>query len=172
MRDLKPKNQKTSRERNIVLMIHNVRSLHNVGSMFRTADAAGVARIYLTGYTPRPTDRLGSYRAEIEKTALGAERSVPWESVSSLSSVIAKLKKGGFFVCALEQHSRSMPYHHFVARPHKKDIALIVGNEVRGLSSAALQRVDTVLELPMVGQKESLNVSVAAGIALFRLRYP
>ena len=156
----------------MVLLIHNIRSLHNVGSMFRTADAAGVTRIYLTGYTPTPVDRFGAYRAEITKTALGAELSVPWASVSSLSSVVKKLKKSGFFVCALEQHPRSVPYHQFTGTRKKAEIALVVGNEVQGLSLAALRLADAILEIPMAGDKESLNVSVAAGVALFRLRFP
>lgn len=140
----------------IFLILHNIRSLHNVGSIFRTADAAGVSKIYLTGYTPDPS----------QKTALGAENFIPYERRRDISWLIAKLKKDRSNIVALEQSKKSIDYRKF--KP-KFPLALILGNEVRGLSSAILKKCDAVIQIPMKGRKESLNVSVAAGISLFEL---
>lgn len=150
----------------IILIIHNVRSAYNVGSMFRTAETAGVSKIYLTGYTPQPIDRFGRPRGDITKTALGAEKTIPWEHYTGISQLINNLKKESFFVIALEQSPKAVDYKK--ARPKQKT-ALIVGNEVRGLSKAILNKCDVVTQIPMKGKKESLNVSVALGIALFRM---
>ena len=159
----------------LFLILHNIRSLHNVGSMFRTADGAGVEKIYLTGYTPSPYDFFGKLRADFSKTALGAEKFVAWEQRKNIASLLAELKRNKIFIFALEQHPKSVPYHKTAiiydsSLRKKKGIALIVGNEVRGLSSAILKKSDAVMEIPMHGKKESLNVSVAAGIALYSLR--
>ncbi len=153
----------------IIAILHNIRSLHNVGSMFRTADGAGVAKIYLIGYTPAPTDIFGKPRPEISKTALGAEKSVPWESKRDIGKLIADLKKQGFLILTLEQAKNSIPYNKLKLKAGAK-VALIAGNEVRGVAPSILKKCDKILEIPMRGKKESLNVSVAFGIAVFQIR--
>lgn len=157
-------------KRSIVLIIHNVRSAHNVGSMFRTADGAGAQRVILTGYTPHPPKRGAAHLTQAEKafrkTALGAEEYVPWEKRPSLAKVFAALKKEGFEIAALEQHEKSTEYREYAP---KKSVALLVGNEVRGVDAKVLKRCDAIIEIPMRGKKHSLNVSVAAGIALYRI---
>jgi tRNA G18 (ribose-2'-O)-methylase SpoU len=151
----------------LALILHNIRSVHNVGSIFRTADAAGVSNIILSGYTPTPLDRFGRERKDFVKVSLGAEHSVPWQQVKSLTPVLTQLKKEGYVLAALEQDKNSTPL--FAYKPQNKNVALIVGNEVRGVSPALRQKVDVLLEIPTRGKKESLNVSVATGIALFAL---
>lgn len=150
----------------LFVIVHNVRSLHNVGSIFRTADASGVLKIYLTGYTPSPLDEMGRVRKEIKKTALGAEKNVEWGAEKNISKLIKKLKKDGVQIIALENTKNAMNYEAFKpAFP----AALILGNEVRGLSPALLKKADAVIKIPMRGRKESLNVSVAFGIAAYKL---
>lgn len=148
----------------ISVLLHNVRSAHNVGSIFRTADAAGVERIFLNGYTPIPYDRFGRVQKEIAKTALGAEKSVPWEYHKSVSKTLKRLKKEGWSVIGVEQDARAKDYRLIRAN---KPIVFVFGNEVRGLSRALRNECDALIEIPMRGAKESLNVSVAAGIILF-----
>jgi tRNA G18 (ribose-2'-O)-methylase SpoU len=132
--------------------------------MFRTADAAGVTKIYLTGYTPTPLDRFRRKRKDVTKTALGAEDFVPWEYVRSPQTLLKRLRREGFSIVALEQSSRAVDYKKLkVAFP----AAVLLGNEVRGLSPGLLRACDAVAEIPMHGRKESLNVAVAAGIFLF-----
>jgi tRNA G18 (ribose-2'-O)-methylase SpoU len=150
----------------ICLILDNIRSSHNVGSIFRTADAAGVAKIYLTGYTPAPTDRFGRVNKEIAKTALGAERAIAWEKVGDISVLISKLKAEGYKIIALEQAENSISYREVkLTGP----TVVIVGNEVKGISEEILKQCDVVAEIPMRGSKESLNVAVASGIFLFHL---
>ena len=151
----------------VYLILHNIRSLHNVGSLFRTADGAGVSSIILTGYTPKPVDAFGVSRSEMAKTALGAEHSVPWEHKTHIGDVIQKLQRSGVSVIALEQDKRAVDYR---AYNPTYPLALVVGNEVRGVSPAVREKCDGIIEIPMRGSKESLNVSVAGGIALFHLR--
>ena len=157
----------------MILILHNIRSIHNTGSCFRTADAAGVTRIILSGYTPTPLDRFNQPRKDFIKVSLGAEKSVPWEYVKTLGATLAKLKKENFLIVALEQDTHSTPLFDFdppqLAHRQVPPIALILGNEVRGISKQLLQKCDHILEIPMHGKKESLNVSVTAGIALFTL---
>ncbi len=148
----------------IAVMLHNVRSAHNVGSIFRTVDAAGVSKLYLTGYTPTPRDRFGRPRKDIAKAALGAEKSVSWESLRSPRQVIRRLKREGWFIVGVEQDPRAKDYRRFRAR---RNTLFIFGNEVRGLSKSLRYSCDVLIEIPMHGKKESLNVSVAAGIVLF-----
>ena len=152
----------------LVLILHNIRSVHNVGSIFRTADAAGVSRIILSGYTPTPLDRFNQPRKDLAKVALGAEKSVPWDVSRNLGRTLEKLKKEGFSLAALEQDARSTPLFSYTPEP-STPIALRVGNEVRGVSAPLRNKMDVLLEIPMRGKKESLNVSVATGIALFAL---
>lgn len=154
------------KNKEVFLILHNIRSIHNVGSIFRTADASGVSKIFLTGYTPTPTDRFGKQRKDLAKVALGAEKSLPWESSKSISNVIKKLKKGNFQIIAIEQAKNSIDYKKIKA---KNKVVFILGNEPKGLPTSVLKICDKIAEIPMKGMKESLNVSVSAGIVLFRI---
>lgn len=138
------------------IVCHNIRSRENVGSVFRTADAFGVDKIFLTGFTPTPPHE------KISKTALGAEQWMAWEKVFSITRLIKKLRAEKFEIAALEQSPRSVPLSRY--HPTKK-VALVIGNEVAGIPNRILKQCDTVIEIPMRGKKESLNVSVAFGIA-------
>ena len=149
-----------------ILILENIRSTHNVGAMFRTADAVGVTKIFLCGYTPAPIDRFGRVRPDIAKSALGAENTIPWESVESAVDVVTQLKAQQVVTIALEQHVNSVDYKTITPTD---DTAVVVGNEVDGVSQEVLELVDVSAEIPMVGSKESLNVSVATGVLLFRL---
>ena len=153
----------------MVAILHNIRSLFNVGSMFRTADAAGIEKLYLCGITPTPFDVFGKPRAQIVKVALGAEKSVPWEKIRRTSDAIKRAKREGYTVLAVELSPRAIPYYQYAMG--KKKICLVVGHEVNGLSSALMKRCDAVLEIPMYGKKESLNVGVAFGIVAFGLKH-
>jgi tRNA G18 (ribose-2'-O)-methylase SpoU len=148
------------------VLLHNIRSAHNVGSIFRTADGAGVTKIYISGYTPLPVDRFGRTQKEIAKTALGAERTIPWEFRANASKLIEELRDSGTQIIGLEQDERAIDYRSLKA---KKDALLILGNEVRGISKPLRNLCDVLIEIPMRGEKESLNVSVAAGVALYTL---
>ncbi len=150
-----------------MVLLHNIRSAYNVGSVFRTADAAGVSRIFLGGYTPNPIDRFGRVQKDIAKTALGAEISIPWEHHASPNRLLSTLKKGGWDVVGVEQDARACDYRSFKL---KKSTLFIFGNEVLGISRALRDACDTLIEIPMHGTKESLNVSVVAGIILFNVR--
>ncbi|MFZ2205693.1 MAG: TrmH family RNA methyltransferase [Minisyncoccia bacterium] len=149
-----------------VLILLDIRSTENVGAMFRTADAAGISKIYLTGYTPAPLDRFGIKRKDIAKSALGAEEFVQWEQKKSILPLITKLKKEGFLIIAIEQAENSIDYKKVIT---KNKNAFIVGTEVSGIPKNILAKCDIVAEIPMRGKKESLNVSVSLGIALFRM---
>lgn len=151
---------------NSVLILDNIRSRHNVGSIFRTADCAGVGKIYLCGTTPTPLDRFNREVKEIAKTALGAEKSVVWEYSKTTLSVVKKLKRDGYHIIAIEQSKNSIDYKKVKAR---SKVAFVVGNEVDGVAKSILKLCDIVAEIPMRGGKESLNVSVATGVALFRV---
>ncbi|TSC82906.1 MAG: tRNA/rRNA methyltransferase SpoU [Parcubacteria group bacterium Gr01-1014_19] len=153
----------------MVAILHSVRSLHNVGSIFRTADAAGIEKLYLCGITPTPFDRFGAVRQQVGKVSLGAEKTVPWEKIASTTRLIDKLKKEGYKIFALEQSTKSIPYNKVGALTRQSRVALVVGHEVKGLPAAILKKADRILEIPMVGEKESLNVAVAFGIMAFRL---
>jgi len=149
------------------VLLHNIRSAYNVGSIFRTADAAGVAKLFLSGYTAQPTDRFGRARVDIAKVALGAEKHVPWEYKKNPYAVLAALRKEGWHIAGVEQAPGSIDYRKFKL---KKPTLFILGNEVNGVPTGLLKKSDDVLEIPMRGKKESLNVSVAAGIVLFSVR--
>lgn len=141
------------------VVIHNVRSVLNVGSIFRTADGAGVGKIYLTGYTPGPD----THAEKIAKTALGAEKIVSWERVKRIGDLVKKLKKEDIQIIALEQTKESIDYRE--CKP-EKSFALIVGNEVTGIRNVSH---NIAIDIPMRGEKESLNVAVAFGIAAYEL---
>ena len=150
----------------IYLLLHDIRSTHNVGAIFRTADASGVKKIYLSGYTPAPVDRFGRDRQDISKASLGAEKTVLWEAVENVQDLIKGLKKQKFQIVGVEQDSRSIDYKSI---SKTKNMLIIMGNEVEGISKEILKACDTIAEIPMLGQKESLNVSVATGIILYSL---
>lgn len=143
-----------------VLVLDNVRSRFNVGSIFRTADGAGVEKIYLCGITPAPP------HSRIAKVALGAEKFVAFESISTTWRVLKKLKDNGYNIVALEQTKKSINYFEY--KP-KFPVALVLGNEVKGLSKDILKYCDEFIEIPMRGKKESLNVSVAGGIVMYEI---
>ncbi|MCL4405525.1 RNA methyltransferase [Patescibacteria group bacterium] len=153
----------------MVVVLHNIRSLHNVGSIFRTADAAGVEKIYLGGITPTPEDKFGRLRPQLIKVSLGAEKSVPWEKVSDTSKLLNKLQKEKYKIVAVEQDKNSIPYFKFKAG--RSRMALVLGNEISGLPQSILKMADRIVEIPMQGNKESLNVAVAFGIVAFRVAY-
>jgi tRNA G18 (ribose-2'-O)-methylase SpoU len=146
----------------IRLLAHNIRSLWNVGSLFRTCDAMQVEKLYLTGYTGLPP------RKEITKTALGAEEFVPWEHFDEPLAILQKLRSEGFSIVSLEQTERSVPLGEFEPQ---FPLCLILGNEIKGVREDLLDGSDVIVSIPMLGKKESLNVAVAAGIALHALRF-
>ncbi|MBI2048988.1 MAG: RNA methyltransferase [Parcubacteria group bacterium] len=152
--------------RRVYVILHNIRSVLNVGSIFRTADAAEVAKIYLTGFTPAPIDRFGRKRKDFEKSALGAEKTVVWEQREDFFPLLNELKMKGFLVIGIEQAPEAKDYKEIRA---ESPLAFVFGNEVTGLPPEVLSVCDEIAEIPMRGKKESLNVSVAAGIALFRM---
>ncbi len=148
----------------IAVLLHNVRSAHNVGSIFRTADAAGVSKIFLTGYTPTPVDRFKRAQPEIAKTALGAETFIPWESEKTPNKILTRLRAEGWQIVGVEQSERSRDYRTFIP---ERPTLFIFGNEVRGVSRSLRSACDDCIQIPMFGQKESLNVATTAGIILF-----
>jgi 23S rRNA (guanosine2251-2'-O)-methyltransferase len=150
----------------IAILLHDIRSTHNVGSMFRTAESAGVGMVYLSGYTPTPLDKFGRARKDIAKVALGAEKTLSWKYESSPEALIKKLKKEKYQIVGIEQSKDSIDYKKVKI---KEKVLFIVGNEVLGISSALMDVCDVVAQIPMKGKKESLNVSVAFGIGLFRM---
>ena len=148
------------------LILPDIRSAQNVGALFRTADAAGITEIYLTGITPTPLDRFGRPNALVTKTSLGAELTVPWSYSKTLTPLLRKLKQKEFTIIAIEQSPASIDYKKVkISGP----VAFVLGNEVEGISKKILEKIDIVAEIPMKGGKESLNVSVAGGIAIFRM---
>ena len=140
--------------------------MHNVGSLFRTADGVGISKIYLVGVTPDPIDRFGRQRNDFAKVALGAEKTVPWEHVDSVEDLIRGLREENFQIIALEQAENTVDYREIVST---EKTALILGEETEGLPNDVLDLCDSVIEIPMHGEKESLNVSVAGGIAMYQL---
>ncbi|MCA9367004.1 TrmH family RNA methyltransferase [Candidatus Kaiserbacteria bacterium] len=147
------------------LLLENIRSAHNVGSIFRTADGAGVSKLFLSGYTPAPTDRFARVQPEIRKTSLGASEYISWEKVGEdTGAFLREQKRAGVTVVALEQTATAIPLREFVV---PEQVLYVVGNEVDGVSKAVLDEADVIVEIPMLGQKESLNVSVATGILLY-----
>lgn len=158
----------------IILIAHNIRSTHNVGAFFRTCDGFGVSKIIFSGYTPYPTlendTRLPHFAdkltRQIHKTALGAEVTVPFERYDE--PPLDKLKDQGYRIVGLEQDERSIMMPEYKT-PEK--VALLLGNEIDGIYPELRAKCDDLIEIPMVGHKESFNVSVATGIALYSLLY-
>lgn len=146
--------------RQLIAVLHDVRSMHNVGAAFRNADAFGIRKLVLSGFTPQPP------RAEISKTAIGAEEFVEWESPDHISDVLQKLKSKGYVLLGVEQTDKSKLLTEYNA-PENKKICLIFGNEVTGLDKEILPFIDQFIEIPQYGNKHSLNVSVTVGVALY-----
>ena len=142
------------------VVLDNIRSLYNVGSIFRTSDAAGIEKLYLCGITGRPP------RAEIHKAALGAENSVPWSHESNAAEVIRRLKQEGFSIVALEHTDCGVNY---LDANFKFPLCMVIGHEITGVSDEAIELADMAIEIPMMGYKQSLNVSVAYGIAIYHI---
>ena len=151
------------KKKEIIVICHNIRSAYNVGSIFRTADGAGLDKIILGGYSASPP------HPQITKTALGAEKNVPSEKVAAVWREIDKLKKEGYYIIGLEKIKGFKSENIFRFKP-RLPLVLILGNEVRGLSKDILKRCDEIIYIPMVGQKESLNVAVAFGIAIYQIK--
>lgn len=146
----------------LVIVLDKIRSMNNVGSIFRTSDAYRVEKICLCGFTPVPPHR------EIQKTALGATESVPWEHFDSTLSCINSLKDAGYTVYCIEQVKNSIMLQDFVPGANNK-IAVVLGNEVEGVTQEVVDACDGALELPQFGMKHSLNVAVTAGIVIWEL---
>ena len=159
----------------IVVIAHNIRSSHNIGSIFRTCDGFGVNKLYLTGYTPYPVKKndprlphiAKKVDSQINKTALGAEKTVQWEYCENPDTVIDNLEKNDFQIIALEQNRKSAKINKY--KPALKT-AVILGEEVKGVSDSLLKRCGQIIEIPMFGKKESFNVSVSTAIALYHLK--
>ena len=145
-----------------------------MGSIFRTADAVGVEKIYLCGITPKPVDEFGRPREQLTKVSLGAEKYIKWEYCKSTTRLIDKLKSDGYEIFSVEQSKKSVPYYKIpkskiLSASWRTKLCLVLGNEVKGLPKSILNRSDKILEIPMKGKKESLNVSVAFGIVAFHI---
>lgn len=149
-----------------ILILNDIRSSQNVGSLFRTADAVGIDKIYLVGISPTPLDRFGRDNSAFLKTSLGSEKSVTYEYKKTLLPILNKYKKNGYRIISIEQSENSIDYKKI--KNTGKDI-FILGNEVTGVPKKVLEKSDLVAEIKMKGIKESLNVSVAGGIVLFRI---
>lgn len=150
----------TAEKSPLVVVLDNVRSMHNVGSVFRTCDAFLVEKIYLCGFTPCPPHR------EIQKTALGATETVAWESADSTKELILTLKESGFTIFAIEQTHDSIALDQFIPTAKSK-IALVFGNEAEGVDEVVINYCDGAIEIPQFGSKHSFNISVSAGIVLW-----
>lgn len=146
----------------LTIVLDNVRSMHNVGSVFRTADSFLAEQVILCGYTPQPPHR------DIQKTALGATETVSWKHDAKTVDAVLELKEKGYRIIAIEQVENSIPLNEFRIQPQAK-IAVIFGNEVTGVSDEVLALCDAAIEIPQAGMKHSLNISVAAGIVLWKL---
>jgi len=158
----------------VVLVAHDIRSAYNIGSLMRTAEGLGINKMIISGYSPYPLLKNDSrlphlakkINNRIRKTSLGAEASLSWQYQKDINQVIAKLKEQGYFVAALEQSAKSI---NLASYRSKSKTALIVGNEISGVSKAILDQCDEILEIPMAGKKESFNVAAASAIALYHL---
>ena len=151
-----------------VVVLDNLRSVYNVGSIFRTANAVGIEKIYLCGTTPTPVDKKGLRRKDFAKVALGAEDTVLWEYREETKSILQDLHGKGVYIIGLEQAENSVDYKK-VSVEGKGDAAFIVGNEVEGLTEDVIPLCDVIAEIPMIGTKESLNVTIAFGIGVYRI---
>lgn len=156
---------KSAEKTPVIIVLDNIRSHHNVGSIFRTADAFAIEAIYLCGYTPVPPHR------EIHKTALGATDSVTWNYFATTEDAILHLKENGVHLMAIEQTERTIPLNEFKKEKNKK-YALIFGNEVGGVEQEIIDQCQDVIEIPQIGTKHSLNISVCAGVLMWEFFKP
>lgn len=159
---------KNDHQKETIVVLTDIRSAFNVGSIFRTSDALDISKLILCGTTPTPRDRFGRLREDISKVSLGAEINVDWEYFPKSLWVIKQLKKEGFKIVCIEQSNKSVDYKKIKFTKGSK-VAFVIGNEVDGVSKSILKLADKVAEIPMLGSKESLNVSVAFGVAMFRM---
>lgn len=149
-----------------VVVLDNIRSVYNVGSIFRTANACGIGKVILCGITPGPLDAKGRKRSDFAKVSLGAEEKVLWERSATTVDALQSLRDEGYYIVAIEQDSSSVDYKDVVAR---SKTCFVLGSEVGGIDKEMLSLCDVVAELPMLGSKESLNVTIAFGIAAYRI---
>lgn len=156
-----PEEFKSSEKIPVVVVLENVRSAYNVGSVFRTADAFLLESLWICGYTAFPPHK------EIKKTALGADETVAWKQNRDISVAIKELREQGYSIYAVEQAEKSIPLQKFEGKTEK--VAVILGNEVTGVEQSTIALCDGVIEIPQLGMKHSLNVSVAAGVVLWEL---
>lgn len=147
-------------------MLHNIRSVYNIGALFRTADAVGITKIILSGYSPTPMDRFGRIRDDVAKSALGAEQVVPWEYVKTPFARLKKYRTDGYTIVGLEQDIKSVDYKKI---KKTNTMVFVLGTETTGMTKSLRDACDVLAEIPMRGSKESLNVSVAGGIFLYRI---
>ena len=162
--------EKGQKKREAVLILDNIRSVHNVGSIFRTAETLGISKVYCVGTTPTPLDRFNNKRSDFAKVSLGSEETLAWEYAEHGLGLLQKLKKSGAKIVALEQSPQSMDYKNVsLSSSSKSKVVIVLGNEVEGVSKDLLDQADVIAEIPMRGKKESLNVSISAGIFLYRL---
>ncbi len=160
----------------VYILLPDIRSAYNVGSIFRSADCFGVDKIYLSGTTPCPIDRFGRFSSgpqkEISKTALGAEKHIEWEYISDVDKLIKNKKKANFTIVSIEQDKKSISPTEFLKikkQNNIENILIIFGNEVDGVDKKILKKADHIVEIDMKGKKESLNVSVCAGLIMYIL---
>jgi tRNA G18 (ribose-2'-O)-methylase SpoU len=146
----------------VVVILNSIRSAYNVGSIFRTSDGAMIEKLYLCGYTPHPPKK------EVLKTALGSQNSVSWEFIEDPIEIVQKMKQKGYTICALEQTDDNISYSEITK--NNLPLCLIVGNEISGVTQELINLCDISIEIPQFGIKQSLNVAVAYGIAIFELR--
>lgn len=149
--------------------LHNIRSVYNVGSIFRTADAVGIDHIYLSGYTPLPIDRFGRERNDMAKVAIGAEKTVSWSHLENPLQDMQNLKKTGSHIIGIEQNENSINIFDYRRPQNVSEIIIAMGEEVSGIEEQQLKLCDDILEIPMYGKKESLNVSVSFGVAVYQV---
>lgn len=157
---LSPEEYKTSEKTPLIVILDNIRSLNNIGSVFRTSDAFLIKKIYLCGITAKPPHR------DIQKTALGATESVDWEYVEDTMEVVSKLQKEGVYVASIEQAEQAVDLDAFSVQPNTT-YAVIFGNEVRGVQQEVVSASDAVIEIPQYGTKHSLNIAVSVGVVLW-----
>ena len=151
-----------------IAVLDNLRSVYNVGSIFRTANAAGIEKIILTGTTPTPLDKKGIPRKDFAKVALGAEETVAWEYVESTEEALTTLKANNYYIIAFEQDEKSIDYKE-IKIVGKENAAFVIGPEVTGMTQEVLTLCDVIAEIPMLGTKESLNVTIAFGIGVYKI---
>lgn len=159
------------------ILLPDIRSAYNVGSIFRSADCFGVEKVYLYGTTPTPVDRFGrtssGAQKEISKTALGAEKNIAWEYISDVNKFLKKTKKENLTLVCIEQDKKSISLENFIKIKKSEkieNILVVFGNEVEGVDKNILKKSDYIVEIPMQGVKESLNVSVCAGLIVYILQ--